>query len=468
MPATEMQTLVSLCQRRGFIFQSAEIYGGMKGLYDFGPLGVELKNNLKAAWWQAMVHGRDDMEGLDGAIVGHPLMFKYSGHTETFNDPLTECLDCQSRMRTDKMADPTVCENCKSKNLLPPRAFNMMFKLQYGPMEGSGSEAYLRPETAQHIFTNFKNVLDSTSRKLPFGIAQMGKAYRNEIIARNFIFRVREFEQMEIEFFVMPGEDEAWHEKWLETRLQWWESIGVPRSRINVKDVAKDDLAHYSKRTFDLEYAFPHGYDEIEGIANRTDYDLGNHTKYQDELNLTAKVHKNTHSNARLAVQIDEDPEAAAKGINGPKKWVVPFVIEPSAGVERACLAVLCEAYTEETLENGETRTVLKLKPHLAPIKAAVLPLARNKPELVALAQEVKNNLQKLGLGRVMLDASGNVGKAYRKHDEVGTPLCITVDFDSLTDGQVTVRDRDSMAQVRLPLAELANHVRKIIQGALA
>jgi glycyl-tRNA synthetase len=470
MPTPDMPTLISLCQRRGFIFQSAEIYGGMKGLYDFGPLGVELKNNLKAAWWRAMVHDRDDMEGLDGAIIGHPLMFKYSGHTETFNDPLTECLNCQARMRTDKMADPSVCETCGSKNLLPPRAFNMMFKLQYGPMEGSGSEAYLRPETAQHIFTNFKNVLDTTSRKLPFGIAQMGKAYRNEIIARNFIFRVREFEQMEIEFFVLPGEDEAWHERWLETRLQWWENVGVPRSRIQVKDVAKADLAHYSKRTFDLEYAFPHGFDEIEGIANRTDYDLGNHTKYQDELNLTAKVHPNTHSNARLAVQVDADPEAAAKGINGAKHWVVPFVIEPSAGVERAMLAVLCEAYTEEALPDGpngekNSRTLLKLKPQLAPIKAAVLPLAKNKPELVALAQEVKNSLQKLGLGRIMLDASGNVGKAYRKHDEIGTPLCITVDFDSLTDGQVTVRDRDSMAQARVPIEALAAQVRGVVVG---
>lgn len=465
MPIQDMKTLVALCQRRGFIFQSADIYGGMKGLYDFGPLGVELKNNIKAAWWRAMVYARDDMEGLDGAIIGHPLMFKYSGHTETFNDPLTECLDCQARMRTDKMADPSVCETCGSKNLLPPRAFNMMFKMQYGPTEGSGSEAYLRPETAQHIFTNFKNVLDTTSRKLPFGIAQMGKAYRNEIIARNFIFRVREFEQMEIEYFVMPGQDEAAHEAWLETRLAWWESIGVSRSRIKVKDVAKGDLAHYSKRTYDLEYAFPHGYDEIEGIANRTDFDLGNHTKHQDELNLTAKVAPNSHSNARLAVQIDEDPEAAAKGINGPKRWVVPFVIEPSAGVERAMLAVLCEAYTEEALEGGDSRTVLKFKPHLAPIKAAVMPLARNKPELVAKAQELKNSLQKLGLGRIMLDTSGNVGKAYRKHDEIGTPLCITVDFDSLTDDQVTVRDRDTMTQIRLPIAELNAYVRGVVEG---
>lgn len=449
MPASDMSQLVSLCQRRGFIFQSADIYGGLKGVYDFGPLGVELKNNLKRSWWSSMVYERDDVEGLDAAIIGHPLLFKYSGHTDTFNDPLTECKACKSRMRTDKMKDPTVCENCGSKDLMAPRAFNMMFNMQFGPMEDSASRVYLRPETAQHIFANFKNVLDTTSRKLPFGIAQIGKAYRNEIIARNFVFRVREFEQMELEFFVQPGEDEKWHDYWLEARLKWWESVGVPREKIKIVDVAKEDLAHYSKRTFDLEYEYPHGYDEVEGIANRTDYDLGNHTKNQSELNIQAKVHENSHSNARLAVQ---DLEA--------KKWVVPFVIEPSAGVERAFLAILNEAYHEEALENGDTRTVLKFKPHLAPIKAAVIPLAKNKPELVNRAREIKAMLQKLGLGRVVLEDTGNVGKAYRKHDEVGTPLCITVDFDTLEDQQVTVRNRDTMQQQRMPIAELATYFR--------
>lgn len=444
MPATDMSQLVSLCQRRGFIFQSAEIYGGLKGVYDFGPLGVELKNNIKRSWWSSMVYERDDVEGLDAAIIGHPLLFKYSGHTETFNDPLTECKTCKARMRTDKMKDPAVCENCGSKDLLPPRAFNMMFAMQFGPMEDSASRVYLRPETAQHIFANFKNVLDTTARKLPFGIAQIGKAYRNEIIARNFIFRVREFEQMELEFFVRPGEDEKWHDIWLETRLKWWESVGVPRNKIKITDVAKADLAHYSKRTFDLEYEYPHGHDEVEGIANRTDYDLGNHTKNQAELNLTAHVHENKDSNSRLAVQ---DLEA--------KSWVVPFVIEPSAGVERAFLAIMNEAYHEETLENGDTRTVLKFKPHLAPIKAAVIPLAKNKPELVSLAKSIKASLQKLGLGRVLFEDSGNVGKAYRKHDEVGTPLCITVDFDSLEDKQVTIRNRDTMQQQRVAIADL-------------
>lgn len=450
MPATDMSQLVSLCQRRGFIFQSADIYGGLKGVYDFGPLGVELKNNIKRAWWQSMVYERDDMEGLDGAILGHNLIFKYSGHADTFNDPLTECKTCKTRMRTDKMKDKTVCENCGGKDLMPPRMFNMMFKTQFGPMEDSASVAYLRPETAQHIFVNFKNVLDSTARKLPFGIAQIGKSYRNEIIVRNFIFRVRELEQMEMEFFVQPGEDEKWHDYWLEERLKWWEKQGVPRTKIHVLDVAKDDLAHYSKRTFDLEYEFPHGVEELEGIASRTDYDLGNHSKNQDELNIQAKVHPNKDSNARLAVQ---DLEA--------KKWVVPFVIEPAAGVERAFLAIMNEAYHEEALENGETRTVLKFKPHLAPLKAAVIPLAKNKPELVNLAKQIKADLQKLGLGRILLEDTGNVGKAYRKHDEVGTPLCITVDFQSLEDAQVTVRNRDTMAQERLAIADLPAYVRQ-------
>lgn len=453
MPATDMADLVSLCQRRGFIFPHADIYGGMKGLYDFGPLGVELKKNIKDSWWRSMVYERDDMEGIDGAILGHPTIFKYSGHTDTFNDPLVECKDCHARMRADKMKDPKKCDECGKSNLMPPRAFNMMFKTQYGPMEDSSNIAYLRPETAQHIFTNFKNVMDTTSRKLPFGIAQMGKSYRNEIIARNFIFRVREFEQMEMEFFVQPGEDEKWHEYWLEERLKWWEAQGVPRNKIHVLDVAKEDLAHYSKRTFDLEYEFPHGVEELEGIASRSDYDLGSHTRYQEEMKLTAKVKPNTDSNARLAVQDQES-----------KTWTVPFVIEPAAGVERAFLAIMNEAYTEEQIPGKEgedgKRIVLKFKPHLAPIKAAVIPLAKNKPELVNLAKGVKDTLQKLGMGRVMLELSGNVGKAYRKNDEVGTPMCITIDFESLEDGKVTVRNRDTMQQERVAIADIASHFR--------
>ncbi|HEX2859517.1 MAG TPA: glycine--tRNA ligase [Alphaproteobacteria bacterium] len=460
MPAKDMSELVSLCQRRGFIFQSADIYGGMKGLYDFGPLGVELKNNLKAAWWRAMVYERDDIEGIDSAIIGPHVTFAQSGHADTFNDPLTECRKCKTRMRTDKMKDPTVCENCGSKDLMPPRAFNMMFKMQFGPMEDSSATVYLRPETAQHIFMNFKNVLDTTGRKPPFGIAQMGKAFRNEIIARNFIFRVREFEQMELEFFVEPGTDEKWHEYWLEQRLKWWEAQGLPRDKIKINDVAKDDLAHYSKRTFDLEYLYPHGHDEIEGIANRTDYDLGNHTRHQAELNLTAKVHPNTESTQKLAVYDEEK-----------KSWFVPYVIEPSAGVERGVLAVLNEAYFEEEIGTDEktgekrTRTVLKLKPHLSPLKAAVIPLKKNEPRIVAMAEQIKNDLQKLGLGRVLLENTGNIGKAYRKHDEAGTPMCVTVDFESLDDASVTIRDRDTMAQERVKVADLAAKLTALIRG---
>jgi len=330
-----------------------------------------------------------------------------------------------------------------------------MFKTHYGPVEDSGNVAYLRPETAQHIFANFMNVVNTTAKRPPFGIAQMGKAYRNEIIARNFIFRVREFEQMELEFFVEPGTDEQWHEAWLENRLKWWEEQGVPRSKIHVLDVPADDLAHYSKRTFDLEYEFPHGIEELEGIANRTDYDLGNHTKNQEDLNISAKVHANTHSNTRMAIQNQES-----------KEWVVPFVIEPSAGVERAFLAILNEAYTEETLENGDMRTVLKFKPHLSPIKAAIIPLAKNKPELVSVAKKIKDDLQSLGLGRVLLEMSGNVGKAYRKHDEVGTPVCITVDFEGLEDGTVTLRDRDTMAQKRVKITDLKAELAALILGS--
>lgn len=453
MPAQSMDELVSLCKRRGFLFQSSEIYGGLKGFYDYGPLGVELKNNLKAAWWRAMVYERDDMEGLDSSTIGHNLMFHYSGHTETFSDPLVECKDCHARMRADHMKDVAICENCGSKNVTPPRMFNMMFKTNIGPVEDAANTGYLRPETAQHIFANFKNVVDSTSRRLPFGIAQIGRAYRNEIVARNFIFRVREFEQMEIEFFVEPGTDEAWHDTWLEERLKWWEAQGVPRENMKVEDVAKDDLAHYSKRTFDLLYKYPHGFDEVEGVANRTDYDLGNHTKDQANLNITAKVKENKHSNARLAIQNIET-----------NQWVVPYVIEPSMGVDRGVLAVLNEAYTVEKLENGE-RIVLKFKPHLAPIKAAVVPLAKNKEELVSIARDIKRDLQKLGLGRILLENTGNVGKAYRRHDEVGTPLCITVDFETIEQPgrTVTVRDRDTMKQERVAIADLPEYLRKVL-----
>ena len=438
-----MDELVSLCKRRGFVFQSGEVYGGLQGVYDYGPLGVELKNNLKHSWWSAMIFERDDIEGLDAAILSKKEVFKYSGHEDTFSDPLVDCKDCKSRWREDLIVDGK-CPGCGSHDLTSPRPFNLMFKTPVGPVENEESFAYLRPETAQHIFTSFKNVQDSTSRQIPFGIAQIGKAFRNEINPRNFIFRLREFEQMEREYFVKPGEDEAALEYWCAERLGWWEKQGVNPSSLEIYNVPNEELAHYSKKTIDIMYRFPHGLEELEGIANRTDFDLGSHTKNQDALSLTSKTMENDESTMRLAVQ---DLEA--------KKWYVPFVIEPSAGVDRGVLAILNEAFTVEAVGDGKERTVLKLKPHLSPIKAAVIPLKKNNDELVRLAKEIKQNLQALGLGRVFFENTGNIGKAYRRHDEVGTPMCITVDFDSLENQTVTIRDRDSMEQKIVSISEL-------------
>jgi len=438
-----MEDLVSLCKRRGFIFQSGEIYGGLQGMYDYGPLGVELKNNLKQAWWASMVYDSDNIEGLDASILSNPTVLKYSGHEDTFSDPMVDCRSCKARWRSDQL-DDSKCAGCGSSDLTEPRPFNLMFKTSVGPIDDGSSYAYLRPETAQQIFTNFKNVLDSSSNTLPFGIAQIGKAFRNEITPRNFIFRVREFEQMELEFFVMPGTDEEWHEKWVQKRLDWWESQGVARKNIELYNVPEDELAHYSKGTVDLMYKFPHGIEELEGIANRTDFDLGSHTKNQDELGISATVMKNNSSNTRLAIQDIET-----------KKWVVPYVIEPSAGVDRGILAIMNEAYNVEDLGDGKSRTVLKLKPHLSPIKAAVIPLKKNNEELVKTAKDLKNKLQKLNLGRVVLENTGNIGKGYRRHDEVGTPLCITIDFETLEDNTATVRDRDTMKQDRISIDEL-------------
>jgi glycyl-tRNA synthetase len=501
MPAQSLEDLVSLCKRRGFIFPGSDLYGGLQGTYDYGPLGVELKNNLKASWWKSTVFERDDMEGLDASILTHRLVLKYSGHEATFTDPLIDNRKSKKRYRLDHLlkdqkapvlealraklgleaasevgaicsallknaeAGEVAMKECKvidpadgaAGDWTAPRPFNMMFRTTVGPVAEEGSFAYLRPETAQGIFVNFKNVVDSTSRKLPFGIAQIGKAFRNEITPRNFVFRVREFEQMEIEYFVKPGEDEACHEQWLETRLKWWEDQGVPREQIKVFDVPKGDLAHYSKRTFDLMYNFPTlGFDEIEGIANRSDFDLGSHTRSQSELGLVAKVNPNTDSVSKLAILEQET-----------NKWVVPFVIEPSCGVDRACLAVLSEAYTKEKLDNDSERIVLKLKPHLAPIKVAVIPLAKNKEEITGVAKKLKGDLQKLGLGRILYEDTGNVGKGYRRHDEIGTPFCVTVDYDTIGKGEdaailgtVTVRDRDTMKQERVALKELPAFIR--------
>ncbi len=502
MPASSLEDLVSLCKRRGFIFPGSDLYGGLQGTYDYGPLGVELKNNLKASWWKSVVFERDDMEGLDASILTHRMVLKYSGHEATFTDPLIDNRKSKKRYRLDhllKDQKPAVLEALRAALSLgadaevgalcgallkngeageaalkaakvvdpadgapgdwtPPRPFNMMFKTTVGPVAEEGSYAYLRPETAQGIFVNFKNIVDSTSRKLPFGVAQIGKAFRNEITPRNFVFRVREFEQMEIEYFVKPGSDEKCHEEWLEARLKWWEDQGVPRAQIKVYDVPKGDLAHYSKRTYDLMYNFPTlGFDEIEGIANRSDYDLGSHTRNQAELGLQATVAPNTDSVSKLAI-LDQETN----------KWVVPFVIEPSCGVDRAVLAVLSESFEKEKLENDSERIVLKLKPHLAPIKVAVIPLAKNKEEITSVAKKLKNDLQKLGLGRILYEDTGNVGKGYRRHDEIGTPFCVTVDYDTLgrsedtsVHGTVTVRDRDTMKQERVKLEELPDFIRR-------
>jgi glycyl-tRNA synthetase len=441
--------LVSLCKRRGFIYQTNELYGGLQGLYDYGPLGVELKNNLKDSWWSSMVYERDDVEGLDSSILTHPNVLKYSGHEETFTDPLVDCRDCKSRWRSDHIED-NKCPSCSSTNLTDPRPFNLMFKTNVGPVDDGSSFAYLRPETAQQIFTNFKNVVDSTSRALPFGIAQIGKAFRNEITPRNFIFRVREFEQMELEFFVEPGDDEEWHDRWVENRVDWWKKQGIKKENIELIDVQKKDLSHYSKKTVDIMYRFPHGVEELEGIANRTDFDIGSHTRHQKDFNIKANVKENNDSVTKLAIQ--------NKITNA---WTVPYVIEPSAGVDRGVLAVLNEAYRVEQLENGKERTVLSLKPHLSPIKAAVIPLKRNNKELVSRASDLKKSLQSLKLGRVLLDNSGNIGKSYRRHDEIGTPICITVDFQSIEDNTVTIRDRDTMEQERISISDVGNYFQK-------
>jgi len=446
-----MEELVALCKRRGFIFQTNEIYGGLQGLYDYGPLGVELKNNLKTAWWSSMVYERDDVEGLDSSILTHPDVLKYSGHEETFTDPLVDCKECKSRSRADHIEDGK-CPSCGSKDLTEPRPFNLMFKTNIGPIDDGSSFAYLRPETAQQIFTNLKNVIDTTSRTLPFGVAQIGKAFRNEITPRNFIFRVREFEQMELEFFVEPGTDEEWHDQWVKDRVNWWEKQGIKKKNLELVDIPKEDLSHYSKKTVDIMYRFPHGLEELEGVANRTDFDIGSHTKNQKDFDIKAKVKQNSDSVIKLAVQ---------DKINNT--WTIPYVIEPSAGVDRGFLAVLNEAYKTEDLGDGKQRTVLSLKPHLSPIKASVIPLKRNNKDLVSTALKIKSSLQALGMGRILFDNSGNIGKSYRRHDEVGTPICLTVDFETLEDQKVTARDRDTMAQERVSILDLPQYIQKIL-----
>ena len=465
MPAKNTNDLISLCKRRGFIYQGSEIYGGLAGLYDYGPYGVEMMRNIRDAWWRAMVYERDDIEGLEAAQISSRLLWKYSGHEAGFSDPLVECKKCGMRMRQDKMKDAKKCDACGSADLTPPRDYQLMMGLSLGAVADGEINAYLRPETATTTFTNFKNVLDSVPHKLPFGIVQIGKAFRNEISPRNFVFRMREFEQAELQYFVRPGDDAAWFAEWRAARMKWWtDELGIPASRLRFAPHEK--LAHYAKEAGDIEYEFPDGFDEVEGIHNRTDFDLGSHTKSQDEFKTAATVMKNTDSTAKLSYS---DPQSGEN--------FIPFVIEAAMGVNRAMMAAMLEAYTVEDLPgdppspdgsgaaSGKSRIVLKLPPRLSPVKAAVIPLARNVPELSARADGIVADLRKLGIGRIEMENSGNIGKNYRRHDEIGTPVCITVDHQTLEDGMVTLRHRDTMAQERIAVIDVPMRVKEIVIG---
>jgi len=421
----DMDTIVSLCKRRGFIFQSSEIYGGIGSTWDYGPLGVELKNNLKRAWWKSIVQTRDDIVGQDAAILMHPRVWEASGHVQVFTDPLVDCKQCKQRFRADDI-EGSVCPECGGE-LTEARQFNLMFKTFMGPVEEDAAIAYLRPETAQGIFVNFKNVQMVSRKKLPFGIAQIGKAFRNEITPGNFTFRTREFEQMEIEYFVVPGTDEEWHERWVEERLQWYIDLGMRRANLRLRPHAPDELSHYSKATTDIEYLFPWGWGELEGIANRTDFDLKRHSEYSGK-NLT---------------YFDEATQAE----------IMPYVIEPSGGVDRAVLAFLIDSYHEEKVK-GEKRVVLRLHRDLAPIKAAVLPLLRNRPDIVETAKALAAELRQVFM--TVYDDTGYIGRLYRRQDEVGTLWCVTVDVQTVEeDNQVTIRDRDTMEQIRVPIHDV-------------
>ena len=423
----QMEKIVSLCKRRGFIFQSSEIYGGLNSCWDYGPLGVELKRNVKAAWWNDVVRNREDIVGLDSSILMHPKVWEASGHVDSFSDPMVDCKACKKRFRFDDLEE-NVCPDCGGE-LTEPRQFNMMFKTFMGPVEDDSSVVYMRPETAQGIFVNFLNVQASMRMKLPFGIAQIGKAFRNEITPGNFIFRTREFEQMEIEYFVEPGTDEEWYETWIKDRFDWYLRYGVREERLRLEIHGESDLAHYAKACTDIEYAFPFGWKELEGIANRTDYDLKQHTET---------------SGKRLEFFNDQTHEK-----------VVPYVIEPSGGVDRAVLVFLVDAFDEETVR-GETRVVLRLHPKLAPIKAAIFPLVK-RDGMPEKARQIVGMLQPHFA--VFYDEGGSVGRRYRRMDEAGTPFGITVDSETLENDTVTVRDRDTMEQVRVKIAGLREHL---------
>ncbi|MGF1473659.1 MAG: glycine--tRNA ligase [Rubrobacteraceae bacterium] len=454
-----MEKIVSFCKRRGFVYQSSEIYGGIRSSYDYGPLGVELRRNIKDEWWRSMVHLRDDVVGVDAAIIMHPRVWEASGHVGTFNDMLVESRTSGRRYRADHLIEAATGQDAEGlsademteiiqtdervkdpadggRDFAPVRPFNLMFETFTGPVKGPENVAYLRPETAQGIFTNFKNVVQTSRVKVPFGIAQIGKSFRNEITPGNFIFRTREFEQMEMEFFVEPGTDEEWHEHWIDVRLNWYTNLGLTPENLRLYEHPQEKLSHYSKRTVDVEYNFPFaGWSELEGIANRTDYDLKQHAAFSGE-NLS---------------YFDQSTGES----------YVPYVVEPAGGVDRMALAFLVDAYTEEEVR-GEERTVLKLHPRIAPVKASVFPLSKKEP-VFTVARKLYDDLK--GDYRISYDDSGSIGRRYRRQDEAGTPFCVTVDFDTLEDEQVTIRDRDTMEQERVPIKAVRDRLQKLISG---
>ncbi len=427
----KMEKIVSLAKRRGFVYQASEIYGGLAGFWDFGPLGVLLKENIKREWQKAIVFGHDEIVQIDSSIIQSPKVWEASGHAKDFIVEIRECEKCHRRFRADKVSG-NKCPVCGG-SLGKERVFNEMFRTYVGAAEDSSSLSYLRPETAQGIFINFKNILTSFPRTLPFGIAQIGKAFRNEVSPENFLFRSREFEQMELEYFVNPEESDKYHEQWIKERYDWYLKIGIKEKNLKIFEVPKSDLAHYAKRTVEIHYNYPFSKDfsELEGIANRTNFDLSTHKKYSKE-----------------------DLTIIVKG-----KKIIPYVIEPSVGVERLFLAVLLDAYSEDTLENGQKRTILRFSPQIAPIKVAVFPLLKNKPELINKAREVYNSIKRNFL--TVWDDNGNVGKRYRRQDEIGTPWCVTIDFQTLKDGTITLRERDTMKQRRYSLNEVIEIVKE-------
>ncbi len=429
---TTMDKLVSLCKRRGYIFQSSEIYGGLNSCYDYGPLGSELKRNVKDFWWWWMTRRRDDVDGLDASILMHPRVWEASGHLEGFTDPLVDCRNCKQRFRADQI-DTSACPNCGKDTLTEARNFNLMFKTQMGPVEDEGSEVFLRPETAQGIFVNFTNVQTAMRRKVPFGIAQIGKAFRNEITPGNFVFRTREFEQMEMQFFVKPGTDEQWFESWREDRMAYYKALGLDTDKLRWHEHGPNELAHYARAAYDIEYEFPFGWQELEGVHNRTDFDLRRHNEYCGKKNA-------------LSYFDEKNSER-----------FVPFVIETSAGCDRTLLTCLVDAYREE-----EDRVVLGLAPRLAPIKAGVFPLVK-KEGMVAAARDVYERLK--SVHKSFYDEGGSIGRRYRRQDEAGTPLGITADGQTVEDGTVTIRERDSMAQHRVKIDEVVGWVTRFIEG---